>query len=164
MFHLQRFLKGNDEYRNKHTKLVPYIVDGPMAIRMIKPKPQEFSIHGVRHPVTWHQVRKKTDSKTGSVSSALLECDIDVVSNPTIRKIVSMVRPHMSKITIDLALIVSKPKGSEVEEPSACIGMWRVDKVDFETCAVLPQKSVEEVAQEVKSYIALEELDERPSS
>jgi hypothetical protein len=124
-----------------------------MAIRLIKPKPQEFNIHGSRHPVSWHKVDKSIDSKTGRVLSALLECDIDLVSNPAVHKIAGMVRPHLSKITIDIALIV---KGSEADEPSACIGMWRIDKVDFESCAVLPRKSPEEVAEEVKSFIALE--------
>lgn len=131
-----------------------------MAIRLIKPKPQEFNIHGIRHPVRWHQVNKSIDPQTGKESAAILECDIDLVSNPAIRKVVSMVRPHLSKITIDLALIVSKPKGSEVDENSACIGMWRIDKVDFEGCAVLPQKSIEEVAEEVRSLIALEARDD----
>ena len=130
-----------------------------MAIRLIKPKPQEFNLHGPRHPISWHKVNKSRDSKTGNLSSALLECDIDLVSNPAIRKVISMVRPHLSKITIDLALIVSKPKDSEVDEPSACIGMWRIDKVDFESCAIFPEKSIEEVANEVKSLIALETRD-----
>jgi hypothetical protein len=134
-----------------------------MAIRLIRPKPQEFNIHGIRHPVTWHQVSKSIDPQTRKESAAILECDIDLVSNPTIRKVVSMVRPHLSKITIDLALIVSKPKGSEVDENSACIGMWRIDKVDFEGCAILPQKSIEEVAEEVRSFIALEAREDTMS-
>jgi len=156
VWHIQRFLDEDDEYRNTHTKLVPFIVDGPMAIRLIKPKPQEFHMSGIRHPVSWHKVNRSIDSKTGKVSSALLECDVDLVSNPAMRKVCSMVRPHLSKITIDIALIVSKPTDSEVDEPSACIGMWRIDKVDFESCAVFPHKSVEEVAEEMKSFIALE--------
>ena len=155
---LQRFLLGDSEYKNERAKLVPYIVDGPMAIRLIKPKPQEFNLHGLRHPVSWHNV-SKTKEKSGNVSAALLECDIDFVSNPAIRKVISMVRPHLSKITIDLALIVSKPKDSDEDEPHACVGMWRIDKVDFESCAVFPEKSIEEVAEEVKSFIALEARD-----
>lgn len=130
-----------------------------MAIKLIKPKPQEFNMHGWRHPVSWHKVDKSIDPKTGRTSSALLECDIDLVSNPAIRKIVGMVRPHLSKITIDVALIVSKPKDSDVDEPSACIGMWRIDRVDFEGCAVFPEKSVEQVVAEVKSFIELESRD-----
>jgi hypothetical protein len=129
-----------------------------MAIRLIKPKPKDFTLNGIRHPVTWHEVPKSIDPKTGRVSSALLEFDIDLFSNIAMRKVTGMVRPHLSKITIDLALILSKPHGSEVDEPSACIGMWRIDKVDFESCAVFPQKSVDELVEEMKSFIALEEI------
>ncbi|KAL3796014.1 hypothetical protein HJC23_013071 [Cyclotella cryptica] len=155
---LKRFLSGDNEYRNKHAKIVPFVVDGPMAIRLIKPKPQAFTLTGIRHPVTWHDVPKSIDPKTGRVSSALLEFDVDLVSNKGIRKVTSMVRPHLSKITMDIALILSKPHESEADEPSACISMWRIDKVDFESCAVFPQKSVDEVVEEMKSFIALEEM------
>lgn len=155
---LKRFLMGDDEYKNKRAKLVPYIVDAPLAIRMIKPKPIEITIHGDRHPLTWSSVPKCVDPTTGErTASALLECDVDLLSSSPIRKIINIVRPHLPKITIDIAMVISKPWGSVIEEPSCCLGVWRIDKVDFESCAVFPQsrKSVEEAADEMKSLIAI---------
>ena len=84
-----------------------------------------------------------------------MECDVDLVSHRAVRKILSIVRPHLKSITIDVALIVSKPLDSEFEEPSACLGMWRIDKVDFESCAVLPEKSIDDVAEELKKSIKM---------
>jgi hypothetical protein len=53
-----------------------------------------------------------------------------------------MVRPHMRSITIDIAFIIPKPKLSEIEEPSACLGLWSIDKVDFERYAVFPERTI----------------------
>ena len=55
-------------------------------------------------------------------------------------------RPHIESITCDLALIISAPKGSEIPEPSCCLGLWRIDKVDFMKAAVIPDKTLDEAA------------------
>ena len=56
------------------------------------------------------------------------------------------IRPHMPSLTIDVAFVASKPKNSTIEEPSVCLGIWRIDKVDFERCAVFPESTIEETA------------------
>lgn len=56
-------------------------------------------------------------------------------------------RPHIESITCDLALIISAPKGSEIlTEPSCCLGLWRIDRVDFMKAAVIPDKTLDEAA------------------
>mmetsp|Transcript_20625 Transcript_20625/g.44801 ORF Transcript_20625/g.44801 Transcript_20625/m.44801 type:complete len:644 (+) Transcript_20625:229-2160(+) len=152
---LKRFLMGDDEYRNSRAKLIPYVVDGPLAIRLIKPKPVEVRIDGPRHPATWEKKPKSVDPSTGKIRHPLLEVDIDLISANAVRKIINLIRPHLHSITIDLAFIISQPKGSEIEEPSACVGLWRIDKVDFESCAVFPEKTIDEAAEELKMYVSL---------
>lgn len=150
---LKRFLVGDDEYRNSRAKLIPYVVDGPLAIRLIKPKPMEVLINGLRHPTTWENVQRSTEVSSGKLLHPLLEVDIDLISDSAFRKVINIVRPHLHSITIDLAFIISQPQESVIEEPSACLGLWRIYKVDFESCAVLPEKSIDEVAEELKSYM-----------
>mmetsp|Transcript_11850 Transcript_11850/g.22499 ORF Transcript_11850/g.22499 Transcript_11850/m.22499 type:complete len:177 (-) Transcript_11850:148-678(-) len=158
----QRFLSGDEDYRNARCKIIPHVVDGPLAIRLIKPRPMEVNIDGPRHPATWHQVPKIADPLTNeTTSAAVLECDIDVgMSNKQMRKIINVIRPHIESVTIDVALIVGTPKDSEVEEPSACIGLWRIEKVDFESAAVFPELAVEDAAEKVKMIMSGMEMEE----
>lgn len=159
---LKRFLSGDEDYRNARCKIIPHVVDGPLAIRLIKPRPMEVNIDGPRHPATWHQVPKIADPLTNeTTSAAVLECDIDVgMSNKQMRKIINVIRPHIESVTIDVALIVGTPKDSEVEEPSACIGLWRIEKVDFESAAVFPELAVEDAAEKVKMIMSGMEMEE----
>ena len=157
---LKRFLLGDNDYRNARAKVIPYVVDGPLAIRVIKPKPLEVDLWGPRHPSKWEDVPKSVDPKTGKVNHVVLECDIDLLANKTIRKIINIVRPHIGSIVADLALIVSAPKHSEIEEPSCCLGLWRIDRVDFEQCAVVPEKTIHEAARELTDVLSTIMKDE----
>ena len=145
---------GDDEYRNSRCKVIPHIVDGPLAIRMIKPKPAEHLVWGPRHPATWSSANKSIDPVTGKAKAAILEVDVDLFSNKTVRKVINIFRPHISDITVDIALVVSTPKDSDVEEPCACLGLWRMEKVDFESCAIFPELQVEEAAKEINLILS----------
>jgi hypothetical protein len=143
---LKRFLMGNNEYRNARLKVIPCLVDGPLAIRLIKPKPMELSVHTDKHPAVWTDVNMSIDPFTNKTSQMVVEVDIDFISDRSYRKLFSLVRPHMRSLTIDVAFVASKPKNSTIEEPSVCLGIWRIDKVDFERCAVFPESTIEETA------------------
>lgn len=150
---LKRFLIGDNDYRSARMKLIPCLVDGPLAIKLLNPKPIEVVVDEARHPATWSCVPKSVDPITKKTDQAILELDMDFVSDRTIRRILSIARPHMHRITIDVAFIISKPQNSQIEEPSACLGLWRVDKVDFEGFAVSPIKTIEETMHEIKSIM-----------
>jgi hypothetical protein len=143
---LKRFLMGNNEYRNARLKVIPCLVDGPLAIRLIKPKPMELRVHTDKHPAVWTDVNMSIDPFTNKTSQMVVEVDIDFISDRSYRKLFSLVRPHMRSLTIDVAFVASKPKNSTIEEPSVCLGIWRIDKVDFERCAVFPESTIEETA------------------
>ena len=120
----QRFLAGDDEYRNARMRVVPHIVDGPLVIRLLPIQSPEVLIHGAGHPVTWRKVSGwAADAARPNCNAApLLECDIDLLTGAKIRKMISLVRPHFSKVTIDLALTIFTPRGAEVEEVSVVSG------------------------------------------
>ena len=151
---LKRFFLGDDEYRKARAKVVPFVVDGPLAIRLIKPAPMEVHIDGPRHPNTWTTVPKRVDPATGEVQHAIMELDVDLFSSKAIRKIINIIRPHLQSITIDVAIIISKPHPEDADEPFACVGLWRIEKVDFEQCAVFPELAVEEAADKVKMLLS----------
>lgn len=139
-------------------KVIPYIVDGPLAIRMIKPpKPKEVPIHTPRHPAKWIRIPKSVDHITGKTNCAIMECDVDCVSDNKMRKLISIVRPFMQSITIDMAFIIAKTDSSSIDEPCACLGLWRVDKVDFDSYAVFPDRTIDDVAAEMKIIMSVME-------
>jgi len=137
-------------------KLIPCLVDGPLPIRLLKPKPIEVKVHGPRHPTLWIDVPKIVDPISHKPSHAIVECDIDFISKKSFRKVLNMVCPHMWSITIGIAIIISKPKLSEIEEPSACLGLRRIDKVDFERYAVFPERTIDKTALELSLIMSVQ--------
>ena len=141
-------------------KLIPCFVDGPRAIKLLRPKPIEVIVNNdVMHPATWFDVPPAHDPITKKKEHAILELDMNFVSSRGIRRILSIARPHLQSITIDIAFIISKPVDSQDEEPNACLGLFRVDKVDFEKFAVTPVSTLDESMEEIKSIMEQSDLD-----
>ena len=140
---LKRFLLGDNEYKNRRWKILPCLVDGPFIIRSMAPPQKEVTIAGGRVGATWHEYNESVDEKTGKRRAALLEVDCDLVSNPGVRKICSIVVGQIEKVKIDAAMIVEKPYLSEEEEPAACLGIWRMDHINMSQTALAPEKDVE---------------------
>ena len=111
------------------------------------------------HPATWFDVPPAHDPITKKKEHAILELDMNFVSSRGVRRILSIARPHLQSITIDIAFIITKPVDSQDEEPNACLGLFRVDKVDFEKFAVTPVSTLEESMEEIKSIMDQSDLD-----
>jgi len=161
---LKRFFSGDLEYQRKRAKIVPMVVKAPYVVKIIAPNACEMTMHTPRHPVNIKKVNKVVDPSTGETSAAaLMEVCVDFYTSAAIGRIINIVMPHLGSITIDVALVIAPPwgaEGAEANEPSACIGVWRIDKVDFMSCAQLPEqpmKVVEEEIKEIMKSLALEE-------
>ena len=161
----KRFFAGDLDYQRRRAKIVPCVVKAPYLVKIISPDPTEMTMHTPRHPVSIKKVNKVVDKSTGkTTAAALMEVGVDFYSSAAIGRIINIVMPHLGSITIDVALVVAPPwgaTGDEKKEPSACIGVWRIDKVDFTRCAQLPEKPMEEVEEELKkamkSFVAEEQ-------
>ena len=55
-------------------------------------------------------------------------------------------------------MIVEKPYLSEVEEPAACLGLWRMDRVDMSKAALVPEKDEEQLLREMSVLLNAEDL------
>lgn len=64
---------------------------------------------------------------------------------------------HLLFQKIDCAMIVEKPYLSEVEEPAACLGLWRLDKIDMAKTAMAPVKDEKELLNEVSVLLGQEQ-------
>lgn len=153
----KRFFKGDSEYQRRRAKIIPCVVKAPYVVKMISPNPCEMTMHSERHPVSIKKVNKVVDPVTGkTTAAALMEAGVDFYSSNAIGRLINIVMPHLDKITIDVAMVIAPPwgaEGEEANEPSACLGVWRIDKVDFTGCAQLPEKPTEEVLEEVKEVM-----------
>ena len=53
---------------------------------------------------------------------------------------------------------MEKPYLSEVEEPAACLGLWRMDRVDMSKAALVPEKDEEQLLREMSVLLNAEDL------
>eukprot|EP00984_Skeletonema_dohrnii_P014630 scaffold6162_cov93-Skeletonema_dohrnii-CCMP3373.AAC.10 len=153
----KRFFTGDLEYQRRRAKIVPMVVKAPYVVKMIAPNPSEMTMHTPRHPVSVTKVNKVVDPATGeTTAAAVMELGVDFYTSAAIGRIINVVMPHLGKITVDVALVIHPPweaEGEEANEPSACIGVWRIDQVDFLSCAQLPEKPIEVVEEEIKDIM-----------
>ena len=156
----KRFLRGTDQYRNKRWKILPCLVDGPYIIKVMAPAEKEVTIAGGRVGATWHKYDESVDHQSGKKRAALLEVDCDLISNPGVRKICNIVLGQVKNVRIDCAMIVEKPYLSEEKEPAACLGLWRMDKVDMNDSPLVPQKEEEQLLREMSVILNADDLAE----
>jgi len=153
----KRFFTGDLEYQRRRAKIIPMVVKAPYVVKMIAPNPSEMTMHTPRHPVSVKKVNKVVDPATGeTTAAAVMELGVDFYTSAAIGRIINVVMPHLGKITVDVAMVIHPPweaEGEEVNEPSACIGVWRIDQVDFLSCAQLPEKPIEMVEEEIKDIM-----------
>lgn len=136
---LKQFLNGDDEYKSQRLKMLPYVVDGPYPIRVMAPPKREITVHCDMLPTKWHQSSGRT-LRGGRYLHPCLELELDLMANKTMRGFASLVKRYLVKMSVDVAVIVQKPDLQEEEEGSACLGMWRFDKVDVSQCPNLPER------------------------
>ena len=150
----KRFFTGDLEYQQLRLKVLPMVVKAPYLVKMIAPDPTLNAIHQPMSPVTIKKVNKVVDPLTGSTTAAaVMEVGVDFHTSRAIGRLINIVMPHLGSITLDIAFVVAAPWGKEGTEPSACLGVWRIDKVDFMSFAQLPEHPVEEVEEEIKDIM-----------
>jgi len=138
---VKRFIKGDAEYRNKRLKIYPVFREGPMAVRMLfYPPSKQFCIWGTMLPVIWND-QKPTTTQVGQKKSLVIEACVDVVSNRLARSTAQLIGSSLKNIDMDIAVVIGTPDHQEEKEPEACIGYYRYDHVDLQTCSRLPPKS-----------------------
>ena len=150
----KRFFTGDLEYQQLRLKVLPMVVKAPYLVKMIAPDPTLNAIHQPMSPVTIKKVNKVVDPATGkTTAAAVMEVGVDFHTSRAIGRLINIVMPHLGSITLDIAFVVAAPWGKEGTEPSACLGVWRIDKVDFMSFAQLPEHPVEEVEEEIKDIM-----------
>eukprot|EP00293_Proteomonas_sulcata_P003237 CAMPEP_0184327998 /NCGR_PEP_ID=MMETSP1049-20130417/143386_1 /TAXON_ID=77928 /ORGANISM="Proteomonas sulcata, Strain CCMP704" /LENGTH=209 /DNA_ID=CAMNT_0026650283 /DNA_START=730 /DNA_END=1359 /DNA_ORIENTATION=+ len=112
----QRFLDGDDQYRNSKLKLIPSVVEAHWLVKKTIGKPVPALI-GNKMPTYY---RKTQD---------MIECSCDVTSNMAAAAIVGVVKSACKGIVCDLVILL---EGKEEDElPERVIGATRFIKHDL---------------------------------
>ena len=90
----------------------------------------------------------------GGWRAALLSVDVDSMGDAVTRKVLSLVQGSIQKVKLDCAAIISKPSRSEADEPSACLGLWRMDKIDMSSSSILPKKDEKLLLKEASAKLS----------
>jgi hypothetical protein len=59
----KRYLNGDSDYRNERLKVIPSLVEGPLAVKVLAPSKKEVLLHGISLPVSWQQYDRETTRK-----------------------------------------------------------------------------------------------------
>ena len=137
----QRFLNGNDHYRNDRWKVFPSLVEGPLPVRLIAPAKRELTITRDDLPLHWYQVDESVD-KRGKTQAAILEVDCDLMSSMAVRNMAYLCRKHIKKLSVDCAMVIGQPNSKrKSKEPTASLGTWKIHKVNFDACPGMPPQT-----------------------
>ena len=135
----QRFLAGDNEYKDLRLKILPSVLDGPLPIRYMAPPKQELIINSSALATTWRQV-DGTTGPGGTYLHPCLEVEVDLVSDRVVRGMSNLVKRYLQGIVVDVALAIGKPALQKEDELGACLGLWKYEKVDLSSCPKMPER------------------------
>lgn len=139
--------------------MLPYVVDGPLPIRVLAPPKREMTVHCDMLPTKWRQSGGTTRSD-GRYLYPCLELDLDLMANKMMRGFSSLVNRHLHRISVDVAFVINKPDMQQEDEPSACLGMGRFDRVDVSECPNLPERLGQSVrADTIRATMLLQQTE-----
>jgi len=129
-----KFVKGDQKYRDARLKILPVVVEGPWICQKAIGPGNAPAVIGKALPVHYYS----TDN--------YFEVDFVVMASSVARGILSIVKSHTKSITIDLAFII---EGSEPDQlPENVLAAFRLHNLDPDKCPVLPPFSEEEDQEE----------------
>jgi hypothetical protein len=144
---LKRFLNGDSKYRNERLKVIPSVVEGPLAVKVLAPPKKEMLLNCALLPVSWQQYNPETSE--GRKLCAALEVTLDCMSNRAMRGMAGIVKRNLKHLSIDMACVIGKPAGQEEDEDEseACLGLWRMDHIDVSACPGFPDRWANEASE-----------------
>ncbi|XP_024522558.1 protein ENHANCED DISEASE RESISTANCE 2 [Selaginella moellendorffii] len=114
---LEKFANGDDSFRNSRFKLIPSIVEGYWVVR--RAVGTKACLLG--RAVTCHYYRKDN----------YLEVDVDIGSSSVARGVIGLVLGYVTKIVVDLAIVVEAKDDDEL--PEYILGTTRVNRISPES-------------------------------
>ena len=90
--------------------------------------------------VDWKKHPAKVNDSGETILHPCLEVECDLMANRAMRSVASLVKRYMQGMVGDVAVLIEKPYLQEEDEPRACLGMCRFDRIDVLTCPAMPPR------------------------
>jgi hypothetical protein len=120
--------------------MIPSVVDGPLAVRILAPPKREICVSCALLPVSWRSYEAEVDAATGRKLAPTLEITLDCTSNRAMRSMAGILKRNLQSLAIDVAIVIQKPDEHDEEEPQACLAMWRFNHIDVSKCPTFPDR------------------------
>ncbi|XP_045825313.1 protein ENHANCED DISEASE RESISTANCE 2-like [Trifolium pratense] len=133
---MDRFLKGDDAFRNSRLKLIANIVNGPWIVRKAVGE-QAICIIG------------RALSCKYCVTENIMEVDIDIGSSMVASAIVHLAFGYVTTMTVDLAFLIEGQTESEL--PEKLLGAFRFSNLDPASARSIEPSSIPTTASLPKS-------------
>ncbi|GAU48887.1 hypothetical protein TSUD_88940 [Trifolium subterraneum] len=133
---MDRFLKGDDAFRNSRLKLIANIVNGPWIVRKAVGE-QAICIIG------------RALSCKYCVTENIMEVDIDIGSSMVASAIVHLAFGYVTTMTVDLAFLIEGQTESEL--PEKLLGAFRFSNLDPASARSIEPSSISTTASLQKS-------------
>ncbi|KAG6548451.1 hypothetical protein Mapa_009938 [Marchantia paleacea] len=114
---LDRFINGDDAYRNARFKLIPSIVEGYWMVK--RAVGTKACLLG--RAVTCRYLREDN----------FLEIDVDIGSSSVARGVIGLVLGYVTSLVVDLAILIEAKEESEL--PEYVLGAIRVNRIRVES-------------------------------
>ncbi|KAI8563702.1 hypothetical protein RHMOL_Rhmol03G0129700 [Rhododendron molle] len=118
---LERFVNGDDAYRNSRFKLIPYISKGSWIVKQSVGK--KACLVGQALEINYHRGKN------------YLELGVDVGSSTVARGVVSLVLGYLNNLVIEMAFLIQADTQEEL--PERLLGMCRLNHLDISKTVVV---------------------------
>ena len=116
------------------------LVDGPGPIKFVSPPKKTIQVVRPCLPATWTKHPSQKDKNGNITQHCCFELDGDLMFERGMRTGAALIKRYLGKIVGDCALLIEKPYLQEEEEPRACLGMCRFDRIDIAACPEFPPR------------------------
>ena len=125
------------------------VVEGPGIIKMLVPCNLVVPLPNAMVPVNWTKHKEETGGPAKQLP--MFEVELDCIAEPNMRKLAGVLFKNLKSMVVDVAIVIQKEG-----EPSACLSMFRFDRIDIRTCPSLPVRQVsdEEAYRLVDEFLA----------
>jgi len=127
----EKFIHGDQQYRDGKLKLLPVVVDGPWIVRKAVGPGTSPAMLGRDLPLQYY-FNQPSEARKG-----IYEVDVLISASRIARGILNVVKGHTKSLTIAFAFIIEAAEQAELPETVLCA--FQVHSLNLENCPQLPQ-------------------------
>lgn len=127
----EKFVKGDQQYRDAKLKLLPVVVEGPWIVKKAVGPGTSPAMLGKDLPLQYYF------TEPSAARNGIYEVDVLVTASRIARGILNVVKGHTKSLSIAFAFIIEASEESELPETVLCA--FQVHSLHLEDCPCLPQ-------------------------